>query len=103
MPFSILKSGGDDVANDEIKELHEILTALRIEVGKITEKLDTLKQVSSKVDTVEKNAIEALSSVKSAHHRIERIEKTIYWLATTVIGALLTGIIVFIVKGGFTS
>ncbi len=91
------------MANDEIKELYEILTALRIEVGKITEKLDALKQVSSKVEAVEKNAIEALASVKSAHHRIERIERAMYWLATTVIGALITAIIVFIVKGGFSS
>ncbi len=91
------------MANDEMKELYGILTELRIEVGKITEKLDTLKQVSSKVESVEKTANEALTSVKSAHHRIERIERAMYWLATTVIGSLITGLIVFIIKGGFSS
>lgn len=91
------------MADDEIKELYKIMTEVRVEIGKITEKLDGLKHVSSKVDNVEKTANEALSSVKSAHGRIERIEKTIYWLATTVIGSLITGMIVFILKGGFTS
>ena len=89
------------MANDEIKELYTLLMELRVEVGKITEKLDGLKQVSSKLEVTEKTASEALNSVKSAHHRIDRIDKMMYWLATTVIGSLITGVILFIVKGGF--
>ncbi len=91
------------MANDEIKELHDILTELRIEVKVITEKLDALKQVSTKLEATEKVSNEALSSVKSAHHRIDRIDKAMYWLATTVIGSLITAVIIFIVKGGFSS
>lgn len=98
-----LLSGGDNVANDEIKELFNILMELKVEVGKITEKLDSLKHVSGKLDATEKIALEASNNVKSAHHRIDRIEKVIYWLATTVIGSLITAVIVFIVKGGFAS
>lgn len=86
-----------------MKELYEILTALRIEVGKITEKLDALKHVSQKVDEAEKKASEAAMSAANAHQRLEKIEKTMYWLMTTVIGSLITGAIVFMLKGGFSS
>lgn len=91
------------MSHEELKELMEIITALRIEVAKVNEKLDALKQVSGKLDAVEKVATEALSSVKSAHHRIDRIDKVLYWLGTTVIGSLITAVVLFIVKGGFAS
>ena len=90
------------MATDDMKELMKEIVELKIGMATINEKLDALKSVATKVDAVDHTANEALMSVKSAHERIEKIERTLYWLMTTVIGALITGAIVFFLKGGFS-
>lgn len=65
--------------------------------------LQRLTRVETKLDmfaSAREVATEALQTAKNAHHRIERIEKIVYWLGTTIIGALLVSLIMFIVKGG---
>jgi len=67
--------------------------------------LQRLTRVETKLDmfaSARDLATEALQSAKNAHHRIERIEKIVYWLGTTIIGALLVSLIMFIVKGGLS-
>lgn len=91
------------MSTQEFKELSELITDLRIDIAKLNEKIDALKVTTNKIDSIEKTANEAQGSVKSAHHRIDRIEKMIYWLATTVAGSLITAIITMLVKGGFFS
>ena len=91
------------MSTQQIKELSELITDLRIDIAKLNEKIDALKVTANKIDSIEKTANESLGSVKSAHHRIDRIEKMIYWLATTVAGSLITAIITMLVKGGFFS
>jgi hypothetical protein len=43
-------------------------------------------------------ANEALASVKSAHHRIDKIDKIIFWAGTAIIGALVVGAISLLFK-----
>jgi hypothetical protein len=43
-------------------------------------------------------AQEALQSAKAAHHRLDRIEKIVYWVSTTIIGALLVGAVSLLFK-----
>jgi hypothetical protein len=43
-------------------------------------------------------AQEALQSAKAAHHRLDRIEKIVYWASTTIIGALLVGAVSLLFK-----
>lgn len=65
--------------------------------------LQRLTRVETKLDmfaSARDTANEALQSAKNAHHRVERVEKIIYWLGTTVIGAILVAVVTFIVKGG---
>ena len=91
------------MSTQEFKELSELITDLRIDIAKLNEKIDAIKVTTNKIDAIDKMANEANNSVKSAHHRIDRIEKMIYWLATTVAGSLITAIITMLVKGGFLS
>jgi len=65
--------------------------------------LQRLTRVETKLDMMNSardTAHEALQSTKAAHHRIDRIDKLITWMATTFFGALIIGITTFIIKGG---
>ncbi|MGY4559480.1 hypothetical protein ACVW18_005857 [Bacillus thuringiensis] len=53
-----------------------------------------LTRVETKIDglgNVRELAIEAQQSAKSAHMRVDRLDKLVFWLGTTVIGAVIVG------------
>lgn len=56
--------------------------------------LQRLTRVETKIDLMVNArdiAQEALQSTKAAHHRLDRIDKIIFWAATTAIGAIIVG------------
>lgn len=57
-----------------------------------------IKAILSTMANTNNVALEALQSAKSAHHRLDRVEKTVYWAGTTVIGAVVVGIITFFMR-----
>ncbi|WP_440894982.1 hemolysin XhlA family protein [Amphibacillus sp. Q70] len=71
---------------------NEILADIRERVVRVETKINTMH------DT-DKIANAALTSSKSAHKRIDKIDKTIFWLATTLIGAVITGIVAIVFQG----
>lgn len=65
--------------------------------------LQRLTRVETKIDlmiTARDIAQEALQSTKAAHHRVDRIDKIVFWAATTFLGSILVSVAVFITKGG---
>lgn len=73
------------------------------------ETLQRVTRVETKVDNIEEKldsainarelAVEAIALAKSAHERIDKIDKTIFWLVTTVIGAVILAIIKVVMEG----
>lgn len=66
-----------------------------------TEILQRLTRVETKLDmhlNAKDIAAEALNKAKSAHHRLDRIDKIIFWAGTTVIGAIVVGAISMLYK-----
>ncbi|ANN30918.1 peptidase [[Bacillus thuringiensis] serovar konkukian] len=60
-----------------------------------------LTRVETKIDglgNVRELAIEAQQSAKSAHMRIDRLDKLVFWLGTTVVGAVIVGAITALFK-----
>ena len=43
-------------------------------------------------------AIEAQQSAKSAHLRVDRLDRLVFWMGTTVIGSLIAGAITLLFK-----
>lgn len=65
--------------------------------------LQRITRVETKIDifaSAKDTAIEALQIAKDAHKRIEKIEKMIWFLGTTVFGTLIVSVITFLIKGG---
>lgn len=66
-----------------------------------TEILQRLTRVETKLDmqiNAKDMAAEALDKAKSAHHRLDRIDKIIFWAGTTVIGSIVVGAIALLYK-----
>lgn len=58
--------------------------------------VETLTRIETKVDVlgnVREIAIEAQQSAKSSHLRIDKLDKLVFWIGTTIVGGLLAGAI----------
>lgn len=64
------------------------------------EDIAAIKSILSTMANTNTMAIEALQSSRSAHERINRIDKIIFWAGTTIIGGLMLGVIAYIIQGG---
>nr|WP_192598581.1 hemolysin XhlA family protein [Sporosarcina limicola] len=80
--------------------MNEMLSDIRERMVRVETKIDTMTEVQNTADRAKETAAEALSSTRSAHKRIDKIDNAIFWLSTTVVGAVITGAIAFIMKGG---
>ncbi|TFE30895.1 hypothetical protein E2980_03460 [Cohnella luojiensis] len=69
---------------------------------RVETKIDAMTDVKATADIAKDIAQEAHISVRSAHHRIDRIDKIINWVGTTIIGAIILAAVAFILKGGLT-
>jgi hypothetical protein len=66
--------------------------------------LQRITRVETKLDifaSAKETANEALQTSKDAHRRIEKIEKMIWFLVSTVLSSLILSIMGFLFKGGF--
>ncbi|MFU1796958.1 hemolysin XhlA family protein [Paenibacillus azoreducens] len=79
---------------DEVQaETLQRITRVETTVVNMNEKLD-------RAIAANETAVEALSSAKSAHHRLDKIEDNQKWLWRTFAGAILVAIAGFIISGG---
>jgi hypothetical protein len=65
--------------------------------------LQRLTRVETKLDmyaSAKDTANEALEISKDAHRRIEKIDKMIWFLGTTIIGTIAVSVVTFILRGG---
>jgi tetrahydromethanopterin S-methyltransferase subunit B len=63
--------------------------------------IERLARVETKIDymmNARDIAQEALQSTKSAHQRLDRLEKIVYWAATTIIGSVIIAVLAMVIK-----
>lgn len=79
---------------DEVQaEMLQRITRTETNVISMNEKMD-------RAIAANETAVEALSSAKSAHHRLDKIEDNQKWLWRTFAGAIILAIAAFIISGG---
>lgn len=71
----------------------EILSKILQRLVRVETKIDGLASVERKVEETDDVAREALASTKSAHRRLDKIDKVINWTATTIIGAVIIALL----------
>lgn len=95
---------------NDVKEFMHILTEVKVSVAEVNGKMDRVMDTSDETrkavellrsdhDTTKEKVNNALSSTSSAHKRIDKIDKVIFWLSTTVIGAVVTAVLAIVFKG----
>lgn len=87
----------------DIEKLEGLITDVRLDIRELNTKMDGIKDLNNKVDGIAIATVQNTDSSKSAHHRIDRIDKIIYWALTTFGGALIIAVAVWITKGGLTT
>lgn len=80
-----------------------MLVEIRERLVRVETKIDSQSDIRSTAETAEKTAIKALESAQSAHHRLNRVDRLIFWAGTTIIGGLVIAGITFMVKGGLNN
>jgi hypothetical protein len=112
--------------SDDLKPLTEQVTALRLDMARMETKIDGIKDLTKKVEEVDDRSKEALQSTRSAHKRIDaldkyedvstkaldnslnaharldKIDKWVFWFGTTLFGAIIVAAVAFMVRGGFS-
>lgn len=78
----------------------EVIIKIREQLARIETKLDSMHSVGATAEAARDIAKEAAQSVKTAHERLDRVERMITWVSTTVLGTLIVAAVTFIVKGG---
>jgi len=78
----------------------EILTEIRERLVRVETKIDDMTNVQETANRAEKTANEAYIRARNAHSRIDKIDKAIFWLVTSIIGGIITSILGLIILGG---
>lgn len=69
-------------------------------ITRVETKVDNMDEKLDRAIMANETAVEALTSAKSAHHRLDRIEDNQRWLWRTFAGAFVLAIAAFIIAGG---
>ena len=88
MMYTVFLEEGAELMQEQ---KHDDFKELLVGLTRVETKLDTLGNVKDV-------AIEAQQSAKSAHLRIDRLDKLVFWIGTTVVGAIITGGIMALFK-----
>lgn len=72
---------------------NEILMDVRERMVRVETKIDAM-------DTANDTSIAAMASASSAHKRIDKIDKILFWAGTTIIGAVILALIALLLNGG---
>ncbi|MFE6167001.1 hemolysin XhlA family protein [Viridibacillus arvi] len=83
----------------------ELVRNIYERLGGIEAKLDGINQIRNlanradeKADKADDKAEEALQSTKSAHKRLDKIDKIVWWVGTTIIGAVILALLALVIK-----
>lgn len=78
----------------------KVLTDILERIVRVETKIDVMSDIRNTASLAKDTADQALSSVKSAHHRIDKIDKIIFWLGSTIIGAVILGLLAMLFTRG---
>lgn len=81
----------------DVEETTKALVEIQIQLARIEKTLEQVPTLTATTEAAKELAREAMQSVKSAHHRLDRIEDGQKWLWRTVGGAAITIVMAAIV------
>lgn len=82
----------------ENKEIYEALSEIKERTASVETKVDRLVEDNKKIDSVKDMAKEAHESSKSAHKRIDKVDKWLFTIGSAVALALVAAVMNIIMK-----
>lgn len=79
---------------------NQVLTDILERIVRVETKIDVMSDIRNTASLAKDTADQAMSSVKSAHYRIDKIDKVIFWIGTTIIGAVILGLLAMLFTKG---
>ncbi len=79
---------------------NSILTEVRVTMARLEEKIDNMSDTKTTATLAKSTADKAMESTKSAHRRLDKVDKIIFWSATTIIGAVVLALIALLISNG---
>lgn len=84
--------------NKLMLDIYERLGGIDAKLDGINQVRETAQSAEKKADHAQDTADEALQSTKSAHHRLDKIDKIVWWVSTTIIGAVILALLAVVIK-----
>lgn len=77
--------------------INKVITDIRVTMGRMEEKIDnmsaTMNEAKTTAEKASATANKAMESTKSAHRRLDKVDKIIFWVSTTIIGFVMLALI----------
>ncbi len=80
--------------------MHGIENEVLQRITRVETKVDEMDEKLDRAIRANETAVEALTSAKSAHLRLDKIEDNQKWLWRTFAGAFLVAVAAFVISGG---
>lgn len=68
-------------------------------ITRVEEKVNNMNEKLDRAINANEIAVKALASADSAHKRLDKIDKIIFWVGTTIIGLVLVAVVGLTLKG----
>ncbi len=78
---------------NEYKEIHSTLSEIKERTASMEAKVDLMLDQTKKIDNVKDIAVKAKDSASSAHKRIDKIDKWMFALGSTLLTAIILAVL----------
>lgn len=85
-------------ANKLMLDIYERLGGIDAKLNGVNEVKVIAVKADDKAEDALKLASEVNESTKSAHKRLDKIDKIIWWVATSIIGAVIVSLLALVIK-----
>ncbi|WP_342600793.1 hemolysin XhlA family protein [Psychrobacillus sp. FSL H8-0483] len=76
----------------------ELIRNIRERLSGIKAKIDYIRDIRITAERAQDTADKVPESTKSAHNRLDKIDKIIWWVSTTIIAAVILALLALVIK-----
>ncbi len=77
-----------------------LLTEIKERMVRVETKLDAITDIQSTSNVAKEVASKVLDSTNSAHIRLDKVDKIIFWTTTTIVGTVIVALIGLLISNG---
>lgn len=78
---------------EPFNKLNESVTQVRLDIRELMTEIRSLKSLQETVNNHESRISKSEDSSSSAHKRLDKVDKMVFWIATLIIGSVIVGVI----------